>query len=84
MPFLKIEDTDPLRSVCVAEARCVSSTCATRSPSRARLSSIVFSGLAGLKTGDVCRSKPVLGKAKKIKIKKRRIDFCIHQTSINI
>lgn len=55
--------TDPVRSVCTAAARYVSSSLAIRSPSAARQSSIEVSGLAGLNTSDVWRSKPVLEKA---------------------
>lgn len=57
--------TDPARIVCTAAARCVSSSLANRSPSAARQSSIEVSGLAGLNTSDVWRSKPVLEKAEK-------------------
>lgn len=56
---------DPVRSVSTAAARFVSSSRATRSPTAARQSSTELSGLDGLNTSDVCRSKPVVGKAEK-------------------
>ena len=55
--------THPVRSVCTASGRYVSRSWATLSPITARQSSIELSGLAGLNTGDVCRSKPVIEKA---------------------
>ncbi len=55
--------TDPARSVSTAAARCMSSSLATRSPTAARQSSTEVSGLAGLNTSDMCRSKPVVEKA---------------------
>lgn len=54
---------DPGRSVWRAAARFVLSSLDTRSPTAARQSSTELSGLAGLNTNDVCRSKPVVEKA---------------------
>lgn len=55
--------TNPARSSPTASASRASSSLATRSPTAARQSSTELSGLAGLNTSDVCRSKPVVGKA---------------------
>lgn len=59
----KITNADPSKSLCTASARCVSSSRTTWSPTAARQSSTEVSGLAGLNTSDVCRSKPVVEKA---------------------
>lgn len=55
--------THPVRSVCTAADRCVSSSRATLSPIAARQSSMEFSGLAGVNTSDLWQSNPVLEKA---------------------
>ena len=59
--------THRLSSVCKAPSRGARSSCAAFSPRWARQSSTELSGFAGLNTGEVWRSKPVLAKAEEAK-----------------